>query len=133
MARPSIYTEQLASEIVRRIAAGESLRSILQDEHMPDPSTVYAWITDGRHKEFSNNYARARATAADVAFDEMQEIADNATPQDVQVAKLRVDTLKWRLARQSPRKYGDKQQFEHTGPGGDPLEITLNIVGRGDA
>jgi len=131
MARPSKYTNKLASEIVRRIADGESLRSILSGDDMPDRKTFYNWIKT--KDEFFHQYAQARDVAADIAFDEMQEIADNATPQNVQVAKLRVDTLKWRLARQSPRKYGDRQAIEHSGANGEKLDITLNIVGRGDA
>jgi hypothetical protein len=29
-------------------------------------------------------------------------------------AKLRIDGRKWKVARMSPRKYGDKQQIDHT-------------------
>lgn len=130
MGRPSKFTEELASDICARIAAGESVRSVLSGENMPTRQTFYNWISN--KKSFFDNYARAREVAADVAFDEMQEIADNAEPQDVQVAKLRIDTLKWRLARQSPRKYGDKQAIEHTGPGGGALDIAVKFVGGSD-
>ena len=113
MARPHKYSDDTASEILNRIAHGESVRSILSEEHMPSQPTFYSWITDDT--EFSKKYARAREIAADVAFDVMQEIADEANNENVQVAKLRIDTWKWRLARQSPRKYGDRQAIEHTG------------------
>ena len=29
-------------------------------------------------------------------------------------AKLRIDSRKWKVARMAPRKYGDKQQIDHT-------------------
>ena len=126
MARPHKYSDDTASEILNRIAHGESVRSILSEEHMPSQPTFYSWITDD--SEFSKKYARAREIAADVAFDVMQEIADETNNQDVQVAKLRIDTLKWRLARQSPRKYGERQAIEHTGAEGGPIEVKVNLV-----
>jgi len=98
---------------------------------MPDRQTFYNWIT--QNQIFFDQYARARDAAADIAFDEMQEIADGATNQDVQVAKLRIDTLKWRLARQSPRKYGDRQTVEHAGDGGGPMQVSVEFVKPGDA
>lgn len=51
---------------------------------------------------------RACEQRADQYFDEMLDIADNALPEEVQKAKLQIDTRKWVLARMNPVKYGDK-------------------------
>jgi hypothetical protein len=47
--------------------------------------------------------------------DEIVEIADNATPQDAHVARLKVDARKWVAAKLLPRKYGDR-----------PAEVNVN-------
>ena len=57
--RPSVYTPQLADEICERLAAGESLRAICADPHMPDKHRVREWALDDRDG-FSPRYARAR-------------------------------------------------------------------------
>jgi hypothetical protein len=59
--RPSIFSPELGSEICLRIAKGESLRSICEDDGMPALSTVCAWLVDPQDealKAFSERYAR---------------------------------------------------------------------------
>ncbi len=43
--RPSLYTEALAAKICRRLAEGETLRSICRGKAMPAISTVMGWLT----------------------------------------------------------------------------------------
>jgi hypothetical protein len=64
---------------------------------------------------------RAREDAADQFVQEIMDIADEAEPEDVQVAKLRVDARKWTAARFN-RAYQDKQTTE--------LEITDSVAER---
>jgi hypothetical protein len=40
-------------------------------------------------------------------FQEIIDIADTATPETVNVARLRVDSRKFAVARLAPKKYGD--------------------------
>ena len=58
---------------------------------------------------------RAREEQADKFFKECIEIADAATQENCNVARLRVDTRKWAAARLAPKKYGDHVQHEHKG------------------
>lgn len=102
--RPSIYTEKLAKDICKRIAKGESVRSIGKDSKMPHADTIHAWVLD--RDEFSVQYARAKGIGAEIEFDELEEIA--RTEEDVQRARLIVDTKKWALSKKIPKKYGDK-------------------------
>ena len=119
--RPSIYTEELASRICERLAAGESLRKICADDDMPDRSTVRAWALD--NPIFSAQYARAREIGWTDIAEDLLDIADDKAG-DPSRDRLRVDTRKWLLSKMLPKVYGDKNTTELTGPGGGPVQIT---------
>ena len=137
--RPSRYTTELAADICRRLAEGESLRSICRDDTMPGLRTVMGWLFNGEHEEFSQQYASAREVQAEVWADEIVGIADEATGdlttdkdgksvvdhEHIQRSRLRVDTRKWLMARMAPKKYGDKMQ--HTGEGGGPVTFIMTL------
>jgi hypothetical protein len=124
--RPSIYTEEIATEICERIANGESSRSICKDEHMPFLSTMYRWLLKPEHKSFCEQYEIACNVRAEHMFDELLEIADDGTndfvekefenghmkiepqPEAIGRSRLRVDTRKWYLSKVLPKKFGDK-------------------------
>lgn len=125
MGRPSDYSAEITGAICNRLSQGESLRSICADEGMPDKSTVMRWL--GLHKEFQDQYARAREAQADYWAEEIIEISDDDA-QDAIVdpesgnarinsefvarSRLRVDTRKWLMARMAPKKYGDKLDID---------------------
>ncbi len=120
--RPSLYTDQLAAKICRRLAEGESLRAICADKAMPAISTVMGWLFDGNHNGFSEQYARAREAQAEIRADEIVDIADDdtndftadkdgklvANSEHIQRSRLRVDARKWIAAKLLPKRYGDK-------------------------
>jgi Bacteriophage Sf6, terminase small subunit-like len=54
---------------------------------------------------------------ADKYFQEIIEIADAATPETVNVARLRVDSRKFTVARLAPKKYGDRISHDVKGGG----------------
>ncbi len=115
------FTAALADEICRRMANGESLRSICRGDHVPPESTVRGWAVDD-HEGFAERYARARDMHADALFDEALEIADDVAGdwvedkdgkkvldhEHVQRSRLRVDTRKWAAGKLAPKKYSDK-------------------------
>ena len=120
--RPSLYTEALAAEICRRLAEGETLRSVCRDKAMPDKATVLRWLADKKKAVFREQYVYAREMQADALFDEALEIADDASGdwtedkdgkkvvdhENIQRSRLRVDTRKWAAGKMAPKKYGDK-------------------------
>ena len=116
--RPTIFTDELASDICRRLSLGESARQICRDDAMPVMSTLMKWLTETDKVIFSEQYARARDCQADYYADEIIDIADelgdDVDSNAINKAKLRIDSRKWKVARMSPRKYGDKQQIDHT-------------------
>jgi len=81
--RPSKYTDQLATEILERIAAGESVTRICRDEHMPDRATVFRWADPSYPAEevpasFCDAYKRARRVQAHGWLDESIDIVDDS-------------------------------------------------------
>lgn len=145
MSRPSIYTEELATEICRQLAAGNSLRKVCEAEGMPHRDTVHTWVLT--IPSFSDHYARAREMQAEHYLDEIIEIADDSmmdkfvddngnerTDSEVVArSKLRVDTRKWAMSKMAPRKYGDKVTNELVGRDGGPIQTenhSLNDIAR---
>jgi hypothetical protein len=55
--------------------------------------------------------------------DEMQREADEASVDDWQVRKLRIETMKWRASKLAPKRYGDKLAL--AGPDGGPLQVVV--------
>lgn len=125
--RPTTYTEATVDRICGEIASGRSLRSICEDDGMPNATTVFLWLS--KHEEFSKRYTRAREAQADAMLEEILTIADdgeNDTYTDdeggvrvehdvIARSKLRVDTRKWAMSKLSPKKYGEKITQEHMG------------------
>lgn len=109
LGQPSTYTPEKAAQICERIADGESLRTICLDEAMPGRATVLRWL--GEWPEFRDQYAQAREMQADAKFDEAWDIAHKAKSDDVAVARLQVDTIKWQTAKLAPRKYGERLEL----------------------
>ena len=113
MGRSSDFSEETAEAIVTRLMEGESLVAICKGEGMPHRNTVLRWQV--QHEDFGARCARAREAQAHAVFDDMQEIADKATPENVQVAKVRISTMQWRASKLAPKVYGDKLELS-----GDP-------------
>lgn len=141
--RPTAYTDAIATEICDRLAAGESLRSICRDEHMPHESTVRKWGVEN-YEGFYTQYARARDIGLDAIADETLEIADTPLIGEkrkerpdgsieiergdaVDRARLKVDTRKWYLGKLAPKRYGNNANVELTGKDGGPIQTQTEM------
>lgn len=127
--RPTLFTDELAAHICAEIAAGRSLRDICSDAGIPSQTTVFRWLSEG--KDFREQYAHAREAQMDAMAEDILEIADEGNEEDVQRAKLRIDTRKWLMSKMAPKRYGDKQQMQLTGADGEdgaPTAIQFTIV-----
>jgi hypothetical protein len=137
MGRPSSFTQHIADLICVRIAEGESLRKICEDDEMPDRVTIYRWLA--ADPDFCNQYTRAREDQADTLADEIIAIADEQ-PEVIAVLdrhgaliehkldnaflqwqKNRIDARKWTAMKLKPKKYGDRQIL--AGDSEAPLEV----------
>lgn len=113
------FAEDVRLEVLEHIAEGKSLRAIEAMEGMPSKTTVMRWLNDD--EEFRDQYARAKDEQADVLFEDVLDIADNATPEEVAVARLRIDARKWMAGKLRPKKYGDKVDLTHANPDGSAI------------
>ena len=140
--RPSSFTQDMGDTICSRIAEGESLRKICEDEWMPDRVTIYRWLA--ADPEFCNHYTRAREDQADTLADEIMAIADETPDLNpildkhgalieiqlhsayLQWQKQRIDARKWTAMKLKPKKYGDR--LVHAGDPEAPMEVQNNAL-----
>ena len=127
--RPSTYTPEIAAEICERLAAGESLLHICEDDHLPAESTIRSWEVQDKPPGFAAEYSRAR----DLGMDALGEIAlKDATremmPEEVPAAQLAWRARTWHMGKMRPKRYGERQAVELGGPGGSELKVTIRSV-----
>jgi hypothetical protein len=112
-----------------------------------------AWECDSvkllteEHKDFSNQYRRAREAQADSLVDDILSIADDArndwmkrngenatgyqeNGEALRRSALRIDARKWLAGKMAPKKYGDKQTHQHAGPDGGPITLEALLMAR---
>lgn len=137
-------TQEMKDDLVEWISGGDTLRDWCRKNSF-SPTTVYDWINSD--KLLSERIARAREAGEEIIAQECMEIADNATNdwmeqhgQDgeavgwklngdhVQRSKLRIETRLKLLAKWNPKKWGERQQIEHSGKVG----LESLIAGGGD-
>lgn len=127
MSRPPFeWTEEIETEILDRVAKGESVRSICEDDWLPSWPTLRKRLIDD--DEFATRYARSKDALADRLFDEILEISDSAKVEDVAVARLRIDARKWMAGKLRPKVYGEKTTHEHGGIDGEPIAASLTVT-----
>ena len=71
--------------------------------------------------------------ADDARNDWMKRNGENATGYQengevLRRSALRIDARKWLAGKMAARKYGDKQQLEHSGPDGGPVTLDVLIL-----
>jgi hypothetical protein len=91
--------------ICQRIADGETLADIAREYEM-SRSVIQQWF--GRDPDRREALRRARVLAAASLADQALSIADQAESENVQVAKLRIETRRWLASRMDPEQYGDR-------------------------
>ena len=133
--RPSIYSDALADEICARVASGEALYRICQEEKMPCLTAVYSWLR--KNSVFAHNYARAKEDLADTMASRIQAIIDEQPDRTiegkvdngwVQYQRLKVDTLKWQAGKLKPKVYGEKLDVNHGGQEGNPVRALIRDI-----
>jgi len=109
------FTQESADEICRRLAGGESLRTICKSDEMPAAATVYSWLI--KEPSFAEQYARAREIQGDTKFDEIGDVAQQVLEGTVapKAARVFIDATKWQAGKLRPKAYGDKADINLTG------------------
>ena len=143
--RPSVWTQSLQDRICAKLACGKSVRTICKSADMPGMETIFRWLRE--NPDFREQYARAKAEAADALVEEMLDIADDGTNdwmeihdkdgacvgykingEHVQRSRLRLDTRKWIAAKLKPKKYGDQLDLNHGVKPDNPLADLINSI-----
>jgi hypothetical protein len=140
--RPSAYTKEIGDQICTEIStSNKSLRTICKELTI-SVTAVLGWLSDGKHKEFTSQYARAKEEQADFLAEEIIEIADDSSNDTMTIegkhgpielenkewtsrSKLRVEARKWIASKLKPKKYGDKIEQDVNLKG--EISVTLNL------
>lgn len=115
--RPSDYNQETADRICSLVSEGKSARTICAIEGMPSLQTFFTWLRV--HREFLEQYERAKEESTNAHMEDLQDLGDeavrlaqNVDPKAagavVQGVKLKSDNLKWVMSKLKPKKYGDK-------------------------
>ena len=126
--RPSSYTFEVSEQICEQMAGGKGLRAICAQDGMPSRPTVLRWLQD--NSGFRDRYAQAREALMDwyaeeilkIAFDDSGDLIIDGDRvisghHVVARARLKIDTVRWIMAKLHPGKYGDKPAIEtNSGP-----------------
>lgn len=119
--RPTDYNIEIAKEICDTVAStGSGLRTLCNKfEHWPHVDSIYAWLR--KYREFSELYEQAKRDQVRALVDEILEISDDSSHDEIindkgnvtfnaeyaARSRLRVDTRKWIACKLVPRLYGD--------------------------
>jgi len=123
IARPLVAVHYLPDPAVDAIcdllAQGMSLVSICRKPEMPSLATVMNW--QRANPDIARELWEARALGCNTIAEECLRIADEATPTDVQVARLRVATRLRLLAAWAPHQYGRAASGDN-----GPVNVVIN-------
>jgi len=89
--------------LLNRIAGGEPIKAVAESIGV-SRQLLSGFLNSEQNRD---GLRAAREQAAHVFAEEALTISDAATPQDVQVAKLRVDTRRWIASKWGRALYGD--------------------------
>lgn len=119
--RPSEYSKNLAKEICDVISSSSkgTKKLCMENQHWPCQDTLFNWLKV--YPEFSEQYARAKKCQVEFLVDEILEIADDTSQdqlvnsegktifnsQAINRARLKIDTRKWLACKLVPRVYSN--------------------------
>ena len=114
--------QAIFEDILDEIIDGRAIRNILKDKGMPRALSFFQWLKS--RPDWQEQYSYACELRQELLFEKMMEIAENPETGEeitldhngtkivqkdmIQHRNLKVNTLKWQLAKLNPKKYGDK-------------------------
>ena len=119
----TLYTEELADAICFEIACGDGVHKACE-KHNIDPRVFFAWLF--KNKDLQHNYMRARESRSDAHFEGSEQLMAELKAGKItsDQARIMLDEIKWKCAKQAPKKYSDK--YTVAGDPEAPL-VTANI------
>ena len=135
--RPKVLTEAHYDRVLQALKEGLSLVKACQAESTPNPATVLQRVADERDG-FGERYVQAREIGLLQMEDELLQLSDEAGLGEenpklanaaVQRARLQVDTRKWVMSKQNPKRYGDRVLVGQD-PSSGPIQLSNADVAR---
>lgn len=111
--RPSKRTPEMEEAIINGLMDGYSLVQICAPDNMPNRRTILRWMEDD--EAFASKCARAREIQADLMDDKIIQVIEEVNTENAPAMRVKLAALQWRASKLAPKKYGDKQEVEHTG------------------
>lgn len=131
--RKDKYTATAAASICEAVEGGASLRKACAAAGV-GLATARRWME--KNTGFADHYARAcihRQNMMEERLLELYEMGHEVAKEEentnakIQAVKLEIDGIKWQLSKLQPARYGDKQQIELTGKGGNPVRVASEL------
>jgi hypothetical protein len=121
--RPSLYSPQLAAQIIARLAGGLSLERLCRNKQMPSASTIYRWL--GERADFREAYVRAGEAKGIRSGERVVDIAERCLRGEIppDAARVAIEGHKWAAGRLAPKVYGDRVAL--TDPNGEAFGTTV--------
>jgi len=119
---PTRLTDTLIENVLERLSQGTPLTHAAREFGF-HPSAWHQMVQ--RNETVAIACARAREEGADHIAEDIMRIIDEAplSSEAIQKAKMQAEYRLKLLAKWHPKKYGDKQQFAHTGEDGGPIVV----------
>ena len=133
-------TQELMDEICRLVSRTPiGLKQICKlNPHIPSDCTIYDWIRDD--KAFADAFSRAKLEQTTAKFESMSDVLEEAKkdlitdekgrtridPGAIQLAKLKIDTIKFEIGKLNQKKYGNIVTAEATTES-DKIKVTIDL------
>lgn len=123
--------EEVFSEIIEDFLVTRNISKTLKTNKHRFPNAVafFKWVRD--NPQYKEIYTFARESNAQVMFDEMNAIAKGGSDDSIvkiQRDRLRVDTMKFYLAKVLPRMYGEKIDVTSNGEAINVISLGTGIA-----
>ena len=125
------WTDALIRRMCDELAGGKSIYDMSKEPWCPSYQSIYQRMANNR--TFCKRINEARAAQQEHEIDYCVKLADDASTEDWQLAKLRIATRQWRVAKLAPKKYGDKPPQDKDESKPSSPAITLNFVKKAQA
>lgn len=102
--RPVRYNPVAAEAVCLAIADGGSLEEVCRLPGMPCQATIYRWLA--KDEAFARAFGEARRLQAHRLFEQALQISEQASVETWRRDKLRIDTIRWTVAKLDPDRYG---------------------------
>jgi hypothetical protein len=146
------FNQSIANMICEMVASNNSLVTICSLDYMPDLASITEWLNHDSPQclAFAKAYRFAQEVRADYLFEEVIEIADDTSEDEIEVtnrqgevigtkenrefvnrSKLRVQTRLDVIAKMNAKKYGKKA--EEIVSDKDKLKDLIAVMSKGPA